>query len=135
MNLAVHSFRIDTFERKHAEINRSPVILRTKQSVSCLRSIARRRRQGSYSRGVGYEFNRLPHSGALQVSDQQELLESYYHVLCEEQLREWWTDETDWPKQRDLKTFLDWFEVEFHSLVFDLCNEPIRVIENGENTQ
>jgi hypothetical protein len=61
-----------------------------------------------------------------QDSDQQELLKSYYDVLFEEQLVGWWTDEADWPK-RDLKTFLDWFEVEFHSLVFDLCDEPIRV--------
>ena len=65
-------------------------------------------------------------------SDQQELLESYYDVLFEEQLAGWWTDETAWPPKRNLKMFLDWFEVEFHSLVFDLCDEPIRVIENGD---
>jgi hypothetical protein len=29
--------------------------------------------------------------------------------------------------------FLNWFEVEFHSLVFDLCDEPIRVIKNGDD--
>ena len=69
-----------------------------------------------------------------QDSDQQSLLESYYEVLFEELLAEWWTDEVEWPKKRDLKMFLDWFEVEFHSLVFDLCEEPIRVIENGKDT-
>lgn len=69
-----------------------------------------------------------------QDSDQQELLESCYDVLFEEQLARW-TDEADWPQKRDLKMFLDWFEVEFHSLVFDLCNEPLRAIESGEDTQ
>ena len=69
-----------------------------------------------------------------QDSDQQSLLESHYDVLFEEQLGEWWTDETAWPQKRDLKMFLDWFEVEFHSLVFDLGDEPISVIENGEDT-
>lgn len=68
-----------------------------------------------------------------QDSDQQELLESYYDVLFEEQLAGWWTDEADWPQKRDLKKFLAWFEVEFHSLVFDLCEEPIRVIEYGDD--
>lgn len=68
-----------------------------------------------------------------QDSDQQELLESYYDVLFEEQLAGWWTDEADWPDTRDLKMFLTWFEVEFHSLVFDLCEEPIRVIEHGDD--
>ncbi len=67
-----------------------------------------------------------------QDSDGQELLESWYDILFEERLAGWWTDETAWPEKRDLKMFLDWFEVEFHSLVFDLCNEPIRVIEHGE---
>ena len=68
-----------------------------------------------------------------QDSDQQSLLESYYEVLFEEQLAGWWTDEADWPKKRDLKMFRDWFEVEFHSLVFDLGDEPIRIIENGDD--
>lgn len=69
-----------------------------------------------------------------QDSDQQSLLKSYYGVLFEEQLAGWWTDEDEWPKKRDLKMFLDWFKVEFHSLVFDLCEEPIRRIDNGEDT-
>ena len=69
-----------------------------------------------------------------QDSDQQSLLESYYEVLFDEQLAGWWIDETNWPKNRDLKMFLGWFEVEFHSLVFDLCEEPIRIIENVEDT-
>jgi hypothetical protein len=62
-----------------------------------------------------------------QDSDQQELLESYCDVLFEGQLAGWWNDEAVWPQKRDLKMFLDWFEVEFHSLVFDLCDERIRV--------
>jgi hypothetical protein len=66
-----------------------------------------------------------------QDSDEQELLESCYRVLFELQLEGWWTDEADWPKERNLKMFLDWFEVEFHSLVFDLCDDPIRAIEDA----
>ena len=70
-----------------------------------------------------------------QDSDQQELLKSYHDILFEEQLGGWWTDEVAWPQKRDLKTFMDWFQVEFHSLLFDLCDEPLRVIESGEDTQ
>lgn len=66
-------------------------------------------------------------------SDRQEFLEFAYPVLFEEQLAEWWTDETGWPKNRDLKMFLDWFEVEFHSLVIDLCGEPLRAVEDEED--
>jgi hypothetical protein len=70
-----------------------------------------------------------------QESDQRSLLESHYDVFFEEQLSGWWTDEAAWPKKRDLNMFLDWFEVEFHSLVFDLCDEPIRVIEIRDDPQ
>jgi hypothetical protein len=31
--------------------------------------------------------------------------------------------------------FLDWFEVEFHSLVFDLCDGPIRLVEDQEDSE
>ncbi|HKZ78938.1 MAG TPA: hypothetical protein VJ124_11600, partial [Pyrinomonadaceae bacterium] len=66
----------------------------------------------------------------LEDSDQDALLESFFDILFEEQLEGWWTDEAAWPKERNFKMFRDWFEAEFHSLVFDLCGEPIRVIED-----
>lgn len=57
--------------------------------------------------------------------DEQTLVESYYDILFEEQLNAWSTDNGAWPKERDLRMFRDWFEVEFHSLVLDLFDEPI----------
>lgn len=33
----------------------------------------------------------------------------------------------------DLKLFLEWFEVEFHSLVFDLCDNQIQVFDYESN--
>ena len=69
-----------------------------------------------------------------QDSDQQELLKSYYDVFFTIQLEGWWTDESAWPKKRSLKMFLDWFAVEFHSLVFDLIDEPICVIDHVEDS-
>jgi len=68
-----------------------------------------------------------------QDSDQEKFLQTYYDILFEEQLEGWWTDEVSWPQQRDLKLFLEWFEVEFHCLVFDLCDEPIRVVKDDED--
>ena len=70
-----------------------------------------------------------------QDSDHKELLESYYDILFDAQLAGWWNDEAVWPHKRNLKMFLDWFEVEFHSLVFDLGDGPIRVTENGEDVE
>ena len=68
-----------------------------------------------------------------QDSDHQELLESYYDILFDEQLAGWWPDDATWPQKRDLKMFLDWFEVEFHALVIDLCDEPIHRFQFEED--
>ena len=66
-----------------------------------------------------------------QDSDQRAVLEWGYDILFEDQLEAWWTDDAAWPKERDMKMFLEWFEVEFHSLVVDLCEEPICVVEDN----
>ena len=55
----------------------------------------------------------------------KEILRHYFDLIFEEQLAGWWQDETAWPSRRDLATFLQWFDVEFHSLVLDLVDEPL----------
>ena len=69
-------------------------------------------------------------------SDQHQVLEWCFELLFEEQLDGWHTEPKDWPQNRNLEMFLEWFEVEFHSLVFDLCDYQIQVIDyksEGEN--
>lgn len=116
-----------------SEINRSLVILKHKQPfLEWARTLDENDRDLSLQEldddSTAYLIPEI-----WQDSDQQGLLESCYDILFEEQLGGWWTDEAAWPQKRDLKMFLDWFEVEFHSLVFDLCDEPIRVIEIEED--
>jgi len=48
-----------------------------------------------------------------------------YSVLFENELEGWYTDESLWPKKRDLKTFKEWFEVECHSVVLDTVGGQI----------
>jgi hypothetical protein len=43
--------------------------------------------------------------------------------------RKWWQDPDAWPSKRDLPTFKKWFDVEFHSVVFDLVDKPIQTVE------
>ncbi len=65
-------------------------------------------------------------------SDQEEFLESCYEILFTGELQSWWLEETAWPQPRDLKMFREWFEVEFHSLVFDLCTIPLERVEESD---
>ena len=52
-----------------------------------------------------------------------------YKGIFEEELNSWITDESAWPKKRDLKTFKEWFHVDFHSIVFDLSDEDYIIEE------
>jgi hypothetical protein len=40
-------------------------------------------------------------------------------------LHDWFTDESRGPQNRTLKMFKEWFEVQYHSMVWDLSDEPI----------
>jgi hypothetical protein len=51
----------------------------------------------------------------------RQVLEEFYSSIFEEELVSWSQEESDWPKNRDLTMFLEWFEVEFHSMVVDLA--------------
>lgn len=54
-----------------------------------------------------------------------EIIEDVYSEVFENELWGWHTDESAWPRKRDLSTFREWFEVELHSVVEDLCEEAI----------
>jgi hypothetical protein len=49
--------------------------------------------------------------------------------ILEEQLNGWYRVPTVWPAKRDLTTFQSWFEISFHSMIVDLCDE---IIEHEE---
>lgn len=46
--------------------------------------------------------------------------------IFQEQLNSWYRVPSVWPAQRDLKTFLLWFDCSFHSIVIDLSEDRLR---------
>ena len=48
-----------------------------------------------------------------------------FQVLFENELEDWYTDESLWPKKRDRKTFDEWFDVEYHTVLIDTVEGPI----------
>jgi hypothetical protein len=54
-----------------------------------------------------------------------EILVTLYPAIFENELYGWHTDETAWPRGRDLAMFKKWFEIELHSVVEDLCDFEI----------
>lgn len=53
------------------------------------------------------------------------IIEQVYTEVFKRELYGWHTDESAWPKNRTFALFLEWFDVEFHSVVEDLAEDDI----------
>jgi len=54
-----------------------------------------------------------------------EVLRELCEEIFEEQLAGWYTDESTWPRDRSFDVFCLWFDFQHHSMLFDLCDEPL----------
>ena len=65
----------------------------------------------------------------ISESDSQEeataLISKRYKKIFESELMAWHTVKRDWPKNRTLAMFREWFDLEFHSEVVDFVDMPI----------
>ena len=59
--------------------------------------------------------------------DSMKWIEKRWSVLFEHMLLEWIVDETMWPENRTLEMFREWFDVEIHTMAWDLSDEPLLV--------
>jgi len=51
--------------------------------------------------------------------------EKRWRMLFEHILEGWIVLESEWPQNRTLNMFREWFEVEYHSIVWDMGYEPL----------
>ena len=54
------------------------------------------------------------------VVDTVDIIKPHFEFIFMEELNSWHRLESDWPPNRDLETFLEWFEIQIHSMVLDL---------------
>lgn len=59
--------------------------------------------------------------------EMMEVLAEAWEVLFGEELAGWCVDESTWPTNRTFKMFREWFVIEQHSLILDLCDVPLLV--------
>jgi hypothetical protein len=52
-------------------------------------------------------------------------LREYCSEIFEEQLDGWYRVPSAWPVNRTLDTVIRWFEYRFHSVLVDLCDDPL----------
>lgn len=53
------------------------------------------------------------------------VLELVWAEVFERELYGWHMDPDDWPQDRTLAMFREWFQIELHSIVEDLVDEPL----------
>lgn len=58
-------------------------------------------------------------------NERDAILNAVWPGLFERALFDWHTDPADWPQNRTLEMFHEWFRIEFHSIVEDLVDGPI----------
>lgn len=103
-------------------INRSAVIVRPKQpyvdwATSLDDSEIKPKRDGEQT------IYLIPEYG--DDKESSKILELVYDLIFEQELHGWHRREDAWPKNRSLSLFLDWFDVEFHSVIEDLYDFPL----------
>jgi hypothetical protein len=57
--------------------------------------------------------------------DVLEILRNLCEYIFEEQLAAWYTETSVWPRDRSLDVFRRWFDFSHHSMLIDLCDEPL----------
>jgi len=106
-------------------INRSVTIIKPKQPfVDWINSVADAGDQYSIS-----DFNMDCSVILLPETDSDEHAEAFikdiFQNVFELELSSWMTDDDTWPENITYKMFLKWFDVEFHSMVFDSIQNDI----------
>jgi hypothetical protein len=59
------------------------------------------------------------------AEDVDKVVRESCRLIFEEQLEAWYTDSSAWPQGRDFDVFCRWFDYQHHSLLFDICDEPL----------
>ncbi|MGB3948602.1 MAG: hypothetical protein WBM13_11505 [Bacteroidia bacterium] len=57
------------------------------------------------------------------VDNPEKILKKYYKEIFEMELEGMWVDENDWPQNRTLKLFNEWFNYEISDFVIDLSSK------------
>lgn len=106
-------------------IDRAVAVVRLKQPfVDWVNSIEK-----PYGKLTVEKMNTESHVYLIPEHDTQQELEliiqDLYRDIFEIEIQSFCRDKSLWPKNRDYKTFLEWFDIQVHSMVFDPYDDEI----------
>ena len=62
-----------------------------------------------------------------ELDESERTIRTHYEEIFEAELFSWCTDEKKWPENITYSKFIEWFDVEYHSIVMDLIDEEIEI--------
>jgi len=65
-------------------------------------------------------------------SDSEKWVETRWSFLFEHMLMGWVDEDTLWPQDRTLEMFREWFDIEIHTMAWDLSDEPL-IVEDWQD--
>jgi len=106
-------------------LNRSAIVVKPKQPFLDWQHAA-----DPTSHGITlFDVEREPAVYLIPECDTSEDLADVLRELCEEifeeQLDGWYRVTSSWPQDRSYEVFCQWFDYRHHSMLFDLCDEPL----------
>jgi hypothetical protein len=57
--------------------------------------------------------------------DQEAIVRPYFKTIFAEELNSWYRLESAWPSPRTFEVFLEWFDVDVHSMILDLTRKRL----------
>jgi hypothetical protein len=106
-------------------VNRSAIVVKAKRPFLDWLHVADPTSHGITLLDVAQE----PALYLIPECDTSEELEDVLRELCEEifeeQLDSWYRETSAWPQDRTYEVFRQWFDYEYHSMLIDLCDEPL----------
>jgi hypothetical protein len=106
-------------------LNRSAIVVKPKQRfLDWLHAV------DPTSHGITLnDVCREPHVYLIAECDTEDDLVHVLRELCEkifeEQLDSWYRVPSSWPQNRSYEVFCQYFEFEHHSMLFDVCEDPL----------
>ena len=69
----------------------------------------------------------IPEGAADGTDEAINWVEKRWRMFLEHYLDSWVSDESQWPQKLSLKLFREWFDIEYHSMLWDLAESPLEV--------
>ncbi len=100
-------------------VNRSVAIIKPRQAfIDWANSVSDEGYQfSSYDLSLEYHVMLLPEYDSDEHAEA--ILKELYNHIFEVELSSWVADASKWPKNRTYEEFLEWFEIQLYSMVFD----------------